>query len=195
MMNFSKLTPEKRTRLITVCLAILVIAGGLGFGLIRYQYEYVNHLAQERTAVEAKLKLVQNAVKHSDQIESELQAFSKQLADAESDVASGDLYAWAINLVRTFKAGYKVEIPQVSPDGTPAEVDLLPGLPYKQARFIVTGTAHYHDFGHFVANFENQFPHLRVVNLSLEPNASATPDQVETITFKMVIVALVKSNA
>jgi hypothetical protein len=194
-MNFSKLTPEKRNRLITVCVAILVIAGGLGFGLIRCQYQYVSHLNQDRVAVEAKLKLVQNAVKHSDQIEAELQASGKQLAEAEADVASGDLYAWAINLVRTFKTGYKVEIPQVNPEGSPTEVDLLPGLPYKQAKFMLTGTAHFHDFGRFIANLENQFPHLRVVNLSLEPNPNATPDEVETINFKMVIVALVKSNA
>jgi hypothetical protein len=194
-MNFNKLTSEKKTRLITVCVAVLVIAGGLGFGLIRYQYQHVSSLVQERQAVESKLTLVQNAAKHSDQIEAQLQSSVKLLSDAEADIGSGDLYAWAINLVRTSKAGYKVEIPQVSPDGSPVDVDLIPAFPYKQARFILTGSAHYHDFGRFVANFENHFPHLRVINLSMEPNLNATPEESEMITFKMVIVALVKSNA
>src|SRR5208337_368062 len=190
-MNPMKLSPEKRTRLITVLASIVVVAGGLGFGLIRYQYLYLTHLAEDKQAVEIKLKTIQNAVKHADQIEAELTASAKKLTDLEADVASGDLYSWAINLIRTFKPGYKVEIPQVSPSVGLMDVDLVPAFPYKQTKFDLTVTAHFHDFGHFLANFENQFPHLRVLNLSMEPNPSPTPDETETISFRMQIVALV----
>jgi len=194
-MNFNKLSKEKRTHLILVIAATLLVAGGLGFGLIRYQDRNLKRVAQKKAGVEAKLLQVQNAVKHTAQIEADLDSSGKKLADLESDIASGDLYSWAINTIRTFKGPYKVEIPQVSPGGPPADVDLLPGFPYKEARFVLTGTAHYHDFGRFVADFENQFPHIRVLNLNLEPNASPLPEEQETVSFRMEIAALVKSNA
>lgn len=193
-MNLRKLPPEKRVRLITVSVSVVLIAAGLGFGLIGYQYRCLNRLTQERLSVEAKLKLVQNAVQHADQIETDLTANGKKLQELEADVASGDLYSWAVNLIRSFKAGYKVEIPQVSPTGSLTEVDLLPSFPYKQAKFALTGTAHYHDLGHFLADFENQFPHLRVLNLSLQANISASPDEQETVSFIMVVAALAKPS-
>jgi hypothetical protein len=193
-MNFNKLPKEKRTHLILVVVAILMVAGGLGFGLIRYQDQNLKLLAKKKAGVAAKLQQVQNAVKHTAQIEADLASSGQKLAELESDVASGDLYSWAINTIRAFKAPYKVEIPQVSPVSSPADVDLLPGFPYKQARFVLTGTAHYHDFGRFVADFENQFPHIRVLNLNLEPNASPLPDEQETVSFRMEIAALVKTN-
>lgn len=193
-MNFNKLSKEKRTHLILVVVAILLVAGGLGFGLIRYQEKNLKVLARKKSDVAAKLLQVQNAVKHTAQIEAELASSGQKLSELESDVASGDLYSWAINLVRSFKAPYKVEIPQVSPVSSPIDMDLLPGFPYKQARFVLTGNAHYHDFGRFVADFENQFPHVRVLNLNLEPNASPSPDEQETVSFRMEISALVKNN-
>ena len=45
-------------------------------------------------------------------------------------MASGDLNAWVINTLRTFKAGYKVDMPQFSPIGPVAEVIHSPAHPY-----------------------------------------------------------------
>jgi type II secretion system (T2SS) protein M len=107
-------------------------------------------------------------------------------------MASGDLYSWTYNTIRLFKAPYQVDIPDVGhPDvGT---MDLLPDFPFKQVRFTVTGTAYYHDLGKFIADFENKFPHMRVVNLQIQP-ADATGSN-EKLSFKMDIVALVKSSS
>ena len=99
-----------------------------------------------------------------------------------------------INSLRQFKAPYKVEIPQFSQLGPPVDVNLLPNFPYKQATLTVAGTAHFHDLGHFLADFENQFPHVRLVNLSLDANAASPAVEPETLSFKMDIVTLVKLN-
>lgn len=192
-MNFKKLPAEKRNQLIAVIAIVVLAAGGLGFGLIRYQYQHLHQLAQDKVAAEAKFKTVQDTIKHADQVQADLTASSQQLSEMEADIASGDLYSWTINLIRAFKAGYKIDIPQVSPVAGTTDVDLLPGFPYKQARFELSGTAHFHDLGRFLANFENQYPHLRVVNLTMEPNAGTTGDDVETISFRMELVALVKN--
>jgi hypothetical protein len=71
-------------------------------------------------------------------------------------------------------------------------------FPYRAAVFNVRGTAHYHDFGKFVADFENAYPYMRIQNFELEPsaasNSTAQNDQ-EKLTFKMEIVALVNPAA
>ena len=73
-------------------------------------------------------------------------------------------------------------------------MNLLPNFPYKQATLSLVGTAHFHDFGRFLADLENQFPHIRVVNLSLELNQSPAAEDQETVSFKLDIVTLVKTN-
>ncbi len=110
-------------------------------------------------------------------------------------MASGDLYAWAITTLRTFKLGYKVEIPQFSTIDGPKDVNLLPAFPYKQISLTVGGTATFHEFGRFVADFENQFPHMRLLNLSLEPGGLQAGGESSTLSFKMEIAALVKPTA
>jgi hypothetical protein len=88
-----------------------------------------------------------------------------------------------------------VDIPQFLPIGATADVNLMPDFPYKQAALSVSGTAHFHELGLFLAGLENQFPHIRVLNLSVELNLSPTAEEKETVSFKMEIVTLVKPNA
>ena len=45
-----------------------------------------------------------------------------------------------------------------------------------------------------VADFENQFPYLRVLNLSLEPSSAAAGNDREKLSFKMEVAALVKPS-
>jgi hypothetical protein len=48
--------------------------------------------------------------------------------------------------------------------------------------------------GRFIADFENTFPLMRVVNLSLEMNAAPTAAERDKLAFKMDIITLVKPN-
>ena len=193
-MNFRKLPREKRNTLIAVVLGTLVALAGLYFGLIKYQKQSLQRLAEKKVAVEKKHRQVLEAIKHTSQIETEVATAKKELAEAEADIASGDLYSWVINTLRQFKSNYKVNIPQFSPISGTSEVSLLSNCPYKQATVSLSGTAHFHDLGRFVADLENQFPHMRVLNLSLELNQSPAADDQETVSFKLDIATLVKTN-
>jgi hypothetical protein len=193
-MNFRKLSKEKRNHLVLVAVAVLIAVAGLYFGLIRCQNESLIQLAQKKAAAAKKLQLTLDAIHRADRIKADLDDAKNTLAGAESDVASGDLYAWVINWLRGFKAPYKVEIPQFSQLGTPVDVNLMPNFPYKQTTLTVAGTAHFHDVGHFLADLENQFPHIRVVNLSLDLNQSPVAEEKETVSFKLDIVTLVKTS-
>jgi hypothetical protein len=193
-MNLRKLPKEKRNHLILVLLATLIAVAGLYFGLIRRQNENLAGLAQKKADAARKLKTVLGAIHQSDRIKSELEDAKGLLATSEGDVASGDLYAWVINSLRQFKAPYKVDMPQFSQLGPVSDVSLLPNFPYKQATLTVAGTAHFHDLGRFIADFENQFPHVRLLNLSLDANAPSQNVEPETLSFKMDIITLVKAN-
>ena len=193
-MNLSKLPKEKLNRLILVILATLIAIAGLYFGLIRRQNENLVRLAQQKAAAAKKLQVIREALHRADQIKAQLDEAKTTLTAAESDIASGDLYAWVIDWLRQYKAPYKVEIPQFSQLGAPADVNLLPRFPYKQTTLTVAGTAHYHDLGRFLSDLENQFPHVRLLNLSLDVNAVSPSVEPETLTFKLDIVTLAKPN-
>ena len=193
-MIFSKLSKEKRSRLILVVLLTLIGAAGLYYGLIQRQKESLARLRAEKAAAATKLDVALDAIHRRDQIKDELAQAKTSLAGAEKDIASGDLYAWVINSLREFKAPYKVEIPQFSQLGPVVDVNLLPNFPYKQATLTVAGTARFYDLGRFLADFENQFPHTRLLNLSLDANTQSASTEAETLSFRMDIVTLVKPN-
>lgn len=186
-----KLSKEKRKQLVLVVAAIAAVLGLIYFGLIRSQYASLASINSTRKAADAKLLDINNMITKAGTIQKELEASTVALDKTETDMASGDLYAWTFDTLRRFKQSYRVEIPEV---GHPAigSVDLLPDFPFKQIRFPVNGTAYYHDLGKFIADFENAFPHARLVNLVIEPAPGA--DSAERLAFKMDIIALVKSN-
>jgi hypothetical protein len=194
-MKMKQLPKEKRDALILTVVLIAAVLAGLGFGLIRPQFRQLASLAAAHKAAETKLAEMKDAAKHASEVEAEVAAAEQMLAEAEKGIASGDVYDWVINTVRDFKAkgAYQVDILQFSPIGAQGPVNLLPGVPYKQASLSVVGSAYFHDFGRFIADFENTFPNLRVVNLTLEPSTLGAGG-TEKLSFKIDLVTLVRSN-
>jgi Tfp pilus assembly protein PilO len=192
-MNILPKDREKRTQFFLVIFGTLAVLGLIGFVLIRPQYQTLSKIAKTESNQRSKLQTIQNTIKKAGDTTVLLSNVSSNLARAEEDVAAGDLYAWTYDTIRKFKASYRVDIPTI---GQPSkgEVDVLPRFSYKQIRVNISGTAYYHDLGKFIADFENAFPHIRVVNLTIEP-ANATEPGNEKLSFRMDIVALVKSNS
>lgn len=186
-----KLTKTKRMYLVMVTLATVLSLVGIWFGLIRYQQSVLADLATKRAATEKKLNEVTKAIKNPDQIKADLEKVSGELATIENDMASGDLYSWIVSQIRRFKAPYKVDIPQYSQPSV-SDVNLLPKFPYKQATVTIAGTAYYEDLGRFIADFENEFQHSRILNLEIDPQSSG---EEEKISFRMDIVTLIKPSS
>src|SRR6266566_5235541 len=150
-MNFSKLPKEKKQHLLPIAIFTLAALIGLGWGLIKNQFDHLGRLADQKVSAQKKLQRTEDAVKRVTQSEAELAEDRKKMAAMEEDMASGDLYSWIINTLRKFSADYKVEIPQKSGISDPAQVTMLPNFPYKQVNITVMGTGHYHDIGRFIA--------------------------------------------
>jgi Tfp pilus assembly protein PilO len=191
-----KLPKEKRDRLILVCLGTLALTAGLYYGLISTQQRSMQEMAKKQFDWEVKLNNAQRLANNTDKIEKELETNRSKLDAIESTMPSGDIYSWIILNVNTFKENYRIDIPQFSRE-VPSEVGMFAKFPYRAAVFNLRGTAHFHDFGRFVADFENAFPYMRIQNIELDPasasNASAQADQ-EKLAFKMEIVTLVNAT-
>lgn len=187
-----RLSPAKRNQLIVVILATIGLISLVYFLLINPQNGKNHALASSIGHETAQLQLYKTAIKQMEATKSALDDLTQQLNHAEEDVASGDLSAWTYDTIRRFKAGYHVDIPSI---GLPVQndCDLIANFPYRQIRFSLTGTAYYHDLGKFVSDFENKFPHCRVLNLSADP-AGNGPAGGERLNFRMDVVALVKPN-
>jgi Tfp pilus assembly protein PilO len=186
----NKLSKEKRNQLILTSLVTLAVVVGLWFTLIRYQKGNLQNLAGEKDKKDKELSLIQDTSKNSKKIEADLAEVCRQLDAQEADMASGDLYASMVNSIRKFKQTYNIDIPQFTSEGSAVNVNLLPHFPYKQVTVSIAGTTHYGDLGKFVADFENQFPSSRIVNLELSPASTQSSEDMEKLTFKMNLVSL-----
>jgi hypothetical protein len=194
----NRISKTKRNQLLLTGVVIAAVIAGLWFTLIKAQQDKVTAIGREREAAEKKLAMVTRALGDADKLEAAVGEASARLGKLETGMASGDLYSWAINTLRRFKQPYaKIEIPQFSQIDGPKPTSMLASFPYQQASLAIGGTAQFHDFGRFIADFENAFPYVRVQNLQLEPlpAASAGDQDKEKLSFRMDIIALVKPGA
>jgi hypothetical protein len=199
-MTMNKLPKEKRDRIILVVLGTVFLIAGVWFGLIRSQRGTLEKYTKDGVQAQEKVTSAKRRIEKEKQIQAELDLAGQGLKTIEDEMASGDLYSWLIVTLNKFRIPYTntVEIPNFSRE-TVAEVLLIPNFPYKAATFTIRGTAYYHELGRFVADFENTFLHIRLLNLEMEPlglpNSGAvrtSPEEEEKLSFKMEIVTLIK---
>lgn len=191
------LPKDKRDRLILVVLVSAAAIVGLYYGVVSSQRRSLEALAKQKGEEEAKLSGAERLAGSVSQFQRNLEESAAKLKAIESTMASGDMYSWVILTVNNFKENYKIDIPQFSRE-VPGEVGIVPRFPYRAALFHIRGTAYYHDFGRFVADFENSFPYMRIQNLELEPAGGSSANKAsepEKLAFKVEIVALVNPNS
>lgn len=190
----NRITREKRNQLTLVAAGTLLVMAGLYFGLIRMQQSSLQKTLDEQQTKERELRQIEDAKKSSAQIETQLAEINKRLEAQEADMATGDLYTWMFDFVRTFTASYGIEIRQFTSKGE-SEMTLLPNYPYRQTTVTITGNGFYHEIGRFIADFENQHASSRVMNIELAPDGSQDAGEKEKLTFRMDIVSLVRSSS
>ena len=201
----TKLPKDKRDKMILIGVATLVVAGALWFLLINAQRASLRKAQAEAAKSLEQLEAGQRTVKSQAQATQDFENASHALRQRETTMASpNDMYLWHIEMLNKFRLGHKVEIPQFGREQL-ADVGVLPKFPYPAATFNVRGTAYFHDFGKFLADFENTFPYIRVQNLTLDPATSVDLQgsgegrepraSSEKLAFKMELLTLVRPNA
>ncbi len=142
-----------------------------------------------------KIKAAQRSLSLSASFSADLAAGRQKLARLEAAMPGGDVYRWATRTFTRMQTN-RVQVITVAPPRL-GSASILPRVPYETATFSVSGRAYYHDFGEFLANLENSFPHMRVRRLELAAThfGEADTDEQEKLDFKMEISALVRSLA
>ena len=195
------LSKEKRDRLILVVVGTLMIVGALWFLVIKSRNAQITDTRAALVKANDELKRARTAVEQADQTKAEVEAESQKLRDLEEAMAVGDPYTWARELImQKFRVGHEaVYIADVARP-TEGKAGVLADFPYSAITFTVRGSAFYHDFGRFLANFENQHPyfHVRNVGLNTTPEGGAIAEattsrgEEEKLYFRMDVVALVR---
>ena len=197
----ARLSKDKRDRLILVIIGTIAACTGLWFGVIKTRQGQLKESKVRLAAAIDKLEKARTRVKQGSKVEADMETVTKRLKSIEETMATAaDLYSWAYLLLEKARAGHDVNIIDVTRPAK-GDVGMLAQFPYDAAVFSVRGSAYYHQFGKFLADFENSFPHFRVQNLTLGAMDSlAGSDAVsvrsgeERLQFKIDIVALIKPN-
>jgi len=196
----TKLSKEKRNQIIAVLLGAIAVAAGLWYGVITTRNQGLVDARKRRETAQNRLESARNYLRKADQVEADMEQAVQKLKVIESDMAPGvDLYSWSYALLEKARAGQEIEVVEVTRPQK-GDVAVLPQFPYDAAIFTIRGIGHYHDFGKFLADFENKYPYFHVQNPALGTAAEAGPEVSavrigkEKVLFKVDIVALIKPN-
>jgi hypothetical protein len=193
----ARLSKEKRDKLILVTMGTIAVVAGLWYGVIKTRNEALIDVQARRAKAIDKLEKARRVISSGVQSEAAMQTATNQLKTVEDTMASGDLFTWSYRFLDQAKAGQEVSFVDVGRPGR-GDVGMLAQFPYEAAIFTVRGDAYYHDFGKFLADFENKHPYFRVQNMTLTPaseGAGGTDGGGESkLTFKLDFVCLVRPN-
>jgi hypothetical protein len=193
----SKLPKDKRDKIILVGIVTAAASAAIWLLVIKSQTQTLKDARAEIIKSQDQLKRGETTLTTHATINEDFENASQKLKQRETAMAApNDMYSWLIQTLNNFRLGYKVEIPQFGRE-LPSEVGIFPKFPYRAAVFNVRGSAHYHDFGKFLADFENAFPYIRVQNIELDPamDTAASGDSREKLGFKMELLTLVRPIA
>lgn len=196
--DIKQLSTEKKQHLVAVGIGTVLVLVAIYFLLIRPAQASLAKVQVSIAEAEKKHADAAKLVKSADTEEEKLMRREEQLGAVEATMVAGDPNLWIRLTYEKFRtqAPYKVEIPNFPPPFM-GEMTMIPEFPYKAATYRVSGSAYYHDLGKFLADFENYFPYLRVLNLDLGPEelgatATVMSDDREKLVFNFEVVALVK---
>jgi hypothetical protein len=193
----TKIPKEKRDKIILIGMGTVVACVALWLLLINAQRAALARATAEVAKSREQVEGGQRTIKNQAQVKLEYEQAQQALRHREAQMASpSDMYLWQIETINQFRSKYRVEIPQFGREQL-TEVGSFPKFPYKAALFTIRGSAHFHEFGRFLADFENSHPYFRVQNIDLDPAAGDSGDAAtrERLNFKLDLLTLVRPNA
>jgi hypothetical protein len=185
----------KRNALLGLFGGTLLACVAIWYYVIQWEQRKVAELEETTLQIQKKIEVARRNGQLDDEMERELEEQEEKLLSYEMRMAHGDVYLWIINRLQAYRRSYGIEFSEFDPPQV-GDLDIFPKVPYKAARFAVGGTATYFGFGEFLAEFENNFPHMRVRRLEMEPAATSNGTNDEArISFKLEFTMLVKTNS
>lgn len=195
------LSNEKKQHLFAVAMGTVVALALVYFLLISPAQEALKKLGIQITEAEKKYADADRLQKRTEAVREEMEKLEERLGVMEAGMVTGDPVLWIRSAENKFRAQapYKVEIPN-SPFRGQGDMSMIPDFPYKAAAYAFRGVAYFHDLGKYLADWENQYPYMRVLSLDMTPEdsggtsgTSGGGDEREKLAFSFEVSALVKS--
>jgi len=193
----NKIPKDKQQKIIAVGLMTIMVSALIWFGFISSQTKTLTTVRQQKATASLQLQKGQATLASAESLTKAFDDVSRKLKEREAGMAApNDMFSWLVQTLNTFRAPYNVDIPQFGRE-LPTEVGVFAKFPYRAALFTVKGSAYYHDFGKFLADFENTFPNIRVQNIELDPatDSAGGANSGEKLSFKMDLLTLVRPIA
>jgi hypothetical protein len=151
---------------------------------------------QARSEVQAELDASRKQMNSAIRAKEVFAANQQRLENIEAKIPVGDPYRWIVKAFAEFAGASRVAIANIEAPHV-SESTIYPKVPYRVATFGISGTGFYEEFGVFLAELENEFPHMRVRRLELSPAypGTADSDEVEKLNFQMELMVLFKPAA
>jgi hypothetical protein len=200
----NRLSKEKRDRLVMVILGAGGLAATIYFFVISAQNQALADCMQKTDVTREKLTKAERWMRMVPTIQTKLDTARNDLELKQEGMAPMDKFKWFYDTLEPFLAQRQVRLTDITREPELGDVGVLPKFPYQAATFGVKVSARYHDFGSFLADFENQFPYMRIKNLDLTAESVAKPDgrdvadvdarqrSPESLNINMRVVTLVK---
>jgi hypothetical protein len=181
-----KLTKKQRNHLIAVGAGTVAVITGLCFFVVRAQVKKLSEINADCAKMRANLSNEHAMVYQAEQVALELTNCQNKLKQREAGFApEREPYSW----MKTVMDRFYLPPNSAPPYKTVSKIDfkqpeifekgVIYGFPYKWAAFHITGEGHYHDFGKFIADFENSFPYFTIRNLDISvPTVKTDPDML-----------------
>ncbi len=189
----NSVSKAKRLQALAILAATIVIMTLLYTHFVRAGQIRLYEVEQQQAAGRTEQEAARKRIKMAPVFEQDLLLAQERLGEFEITMASGDVYLWMIRALDRISDRHRVHFNQIEPPQfEPSEY--VPRTPYEAARFTVSGSATYADFGHFLADLENTYPFLRFRKLELEPMAFGrpNPEEADQLRFQADFTVLVK---
>jgi Tfp pilus assembly protein PilO len=193
----NKLSKEKRDRLILVAIGAVAVVFGLCYLWILPRYGTIKANRQNAARMLEDTGKAKDLNNKSAKIEADLQEAQKKIEALEGAMLPvGNEYMTLFNWLKQASLSSKVKYEGELNHPAIGPMPLLPGFPYKAATFNDTiFYGHYHDFGKFLADLENNFPYMQFQVVKAGLPEVPRPDDPEQLRLNVRIVALVQPAA
>jgi hypothetical protein len=192
----SKRSGSGKQSLILLMITFVIASGLVWFFLVQGPGATLIKQRQARSDTQTALDKSRKQMDDAARSKAALEAGQRRLDDIESKMPAGDPYRWLVKAFGEFPAASHVSIANIEAPHV-SESTIYPKVPYKAATFSVSGTGFYHEFGTFLAELENEFPHMRVRRLELTPAYPGEADTAEgeKLNFNVELTVLFKPAA
>lgn len=171
----NKLSKDKRDKLILTIIATVGIIAVVYFFVLTDMKDEHATLSTKITSMNDRIDKADRVIKRQAHFNEEMAALKVALDGRQAQMPKpGEDHVWFLRIMEDRRGTYNLDINEIrNPEAW--DPGVLPNFPFKGVSFNVTLVGGYTDFGRFLADFENDFPFMRVQLLSITPDVTPGP--------------------